>query len=138
MAISPDVWDEEVFGCPGVGGAVFFRIVVLASSSRSASGHMQACGSRSGEPWFYLRLGTWAGLTLFRVLRGSLRLGKCLGVTVCRAKDSLETAPRTLVPDRGADGRGQRPRTETSWIQALVRLHRQLCWIVAFSCFPES
>src|SRR3970040_1346648 len=34
------------------------------------------------EPWFYLRLGTPAGLTLLRVLREGLWLGTCLGVTL--------------------------------------------------------
>ena len=55
-----------------------------------------------GEPWFYLRLGPEAGLTLIRVLREGLWLDECLGLTVGRANDLVETAPRTLVPDPGA------------------------------------
>src|SRR5438876_2470318 len=47
-----------------------------------------------------------AGLTLVRVLRGGLELAKYLGVTAGRANESLETAPRTRVPDPGAVGEG--------------------------------
>ncbi len=43
-----------------------------------------------------------AGLTLLRVQRGGLELGECLGVTAGRANGPVETAPRTIVPDRGA------------------------------------
>ena len=78
-----------------------------------------------GEPWFYLRLGQVAGLSLIRVLREGLWLDECLGVTVSRANDLLETAPRTLVPDPGAVAEGNAP-TAASWIRALARLHRQL------------
>jgi len=39
-----------------------------------------------------------AGLTLLRVLRGSLGLDECLGVTAGRANDFVETAPRNRVP----------------------------------------
>ena len=39
----------------------------------------------------------------------TVRLGECLGLTGGRANDSLETAPRTLVPDPGADGEGNAP-----------------------------
>jgi len=62
-----------------------------------------------GEPWFYLRLGHETGLSLIRVLREGLWLDECLGVTVSRANDLLETAPRTLVPDPGADAEGNAP-----------------------------
>gem|GEM_PF-4201540 len=46
---------------------------------------------------------------LFRVLRGGLELGECLGETASRANVLLETAPRTLVPDPGAVGEGNVP-----------------------------
>jgi hypothetical protein len=62
-----------------------------------------------GEPWFYLRLGRQAGLSLIRVLREGLWLDECLGVTVSRANDSLETAPRTRVPESGAVAEGNAP-----------------------------
>jgi len=62
-----------------------------------------------GEPWFYLRLGREAGLSLIRVLREGLWLGECLGVTVSRANDLVETGPRTLVPDPGAVAEGNVP-----------------------------
>jgi hypothetical protein len=62
-----------------------------------------------GEPWFYLRLGHEAGLSLIRVLREGLWLDECLGVTVSRANDLVETGPRTLVPDPGAVAEGSVP-----------------------------
>jgi hypothetical protein len=72
-------------------------------------GRMQARRSRGRELRFYQRLGHEAGLTLLRVLRGGLELGKCLGGLHGRANDLLETAPRTLVPDSGAVGEGNAP-----------------------------
>src|ERR1043166_406973 len=77
---------------------------VAAQSSSSASvsslllpinaGRSQGLGSRDARgPWFYLRLGPGAGLTLLRVLRGGLKLGEYLGATAGRANESLETAP---------------------------------------------
>jgi len=45
-----------------------------------------------------------AGLTLFRVQRGCLRLGECLGMTEGRANDFVETVPHTLVPESRAAG----------------------------------
>lgn len=40
-----------------------------------------------------------AGLTLFQVLRGGLWLDSCLGMTMCRANVSIETAPHTCVQE---------------------------------------
>jgi hypothetical protein len=62
-----------------------------------------------GEPWFYLRLSSSAGLRLFLVLREGLQLGECLGVTVGRANQQYETASRTLVPDSRAVGEESAP-----------------------------
>ena len=50
-----------------------------------------------------------AGLRLFRVLRGGLELGECLGETAGRANVLLETTPRTRVPDPEAVGQGVTP-----------------------------
>ena len=54
--------------------------------------------ARARKPWFYLRLGPEAGLTLVRVLRRGLELGECLGSTADRANENYETALRTPVP----------------------------------------
>lgn len=72
---------------------------------------------------------------LFRVLREGLWFRECLGLTRGRANTDLETVSRTPGPGSGAAGEGT-PRTAASWVPALVRLHRQLRWIVAFSCLP--
>lgn len=45
-----------------------------------------------------------AGLTLFRVLRESLWLGECLGVTVAGRTPRLRLPPAPVVPDPGAEG----------------------------------
>ena len=50
-----------------------------------------------------------AGLMLFRVLQGGLKLGKYLGLTAGRATSCDETAPRTRVPDPRAAGEGNEP-----------------------------
>jgi len=47
-----------------------------------------------------------AGLTLVRVLRRGLELGKCLGLTADRANENYETALRTFVPVSGAAAEG--------------------------------
>ena len=85
------------------------HIVVLAPASDPLGGRVQACRVARGEPWFYLRLGRAAGLTLFRVLREGLWLGECLGMTEDRADDLVETASRTLVPDLEVDGEWNAP-----------------------------
>lgn len=94
-------------------------------------------GFARGEPWFYLRLDSKAGLTLFRVLREGLWFHECLGVTAGRANAADETASRTLVPDPGAAGENNAPRRHLV-VPGLARLHRQFVWIVMFSCLPES
>ena len=62
--------------------------------------------ARARKPWFYLRLGVEAGLTLVRVLRRGLELGECLGLTADRANEDYETALRTFVPVSGAAAEG--------------------------------
>src|SRR5882724_908217 len=81
--------------------------------------------ARARKPWFYLRLGPEAGLTLVRVLRRGLELGECLG----------STALRTLRPGTGSGRRGDVPRRVA--VPALARWRRQLGRIVALSFFPE-
>src|SRR5712664_2328458 len=66
--------------------------------------------ARARKPWFYLRLGPEAGLTLVRVLRRGLELGECLGSTADRANENYETALRTLRPGTGSCRRGDVPR----------------------------
>ena len=78
-----------------------------------------------------------AGLMLFRVLREGLWLRECLGVTAGRANAANETVSRTLAPDPGAAGENNVPRRHLV-VPGLARLHRQLGWIVVFSCFPEA
>ncbi len=143
MAISPNGWDVEVVGCPpGSAEAVFFLRISFTSVQTPGSDDVDSCKRcrvARGEPWFYLRLGKWsAGLTLIRVLRGCLWLESCLGVTDGRANVSLETGPRTQVPDPEAVGKGNAPHQTPRGVRALARLHRQQRWIVAFSCFPKS
>ena len=79
----------------------------------------------------------WTGLTLIRVLREGLRLDKCLGVTEAGLMTWDETCSRTLSRIAESVGEGNAP-TARSWIRALARLHRQLRWIVALSCLPET
>ena len=100
---------DEALRCFGVRGAVCFRIRHLLVLPIHCWTNRSAEGRATREPRFYLRLGPRAGLTLVRVLRGGLELGECLGVTAGRANGSLETAPRTLVPDPGAVGEEQAP-----------------------------
>ncbi len=57
-----------------------------------------------------------ASLTLFLVLRGGLELGECLGLTAGRANGSVETAPRTVVPEHGAVVGVNFARTAASWL----------------------
>lgn len=110
LTISPESFRGEAVGRFRVRRAVFFGIVVFALSSRSVLDVCKREGFARGEPWFYLRLGSKAGLTLFRVLREGLRLHECLGVTASRANAADETVSRTLVPDPGAAGENNAPR----------------------------
>ena len=110
LTVSPVVLDTEVLFCFRVRGSVFFRIVLLdVALVRCVWTLAKRGGSHSSEPWFYLRLGTCAGLTLLRVLRGGLGLDECLGMTVGRANVLVETAPRTVVREPRAAMRERNP-----------------------------
>src|SRR5882672_3926580 len=90
--------------------------------------------ARARKPWFYLRLGPEAGLTLVRVLRRGLELGECLGSTADRANENYDCPPHPC-PGTGSCRRGDVPRRVA--VPALARWRRQLGRIVALSFFPE-
>lgn len=48
-----------------------------------------------------------------------------------------ETLSRTHVPDSKSDGGNPEPTPRTAASARSHRLHGQLCWIVAFSAFPQ-
>src|SRR5436309_11307949 len=69
-------------------------------------------GKRRGpgrRPWFYLRLGSRAGLTLLRVLRGGLGLGEYLGRLRAGRTKCLRLPLAPVVRDPGARGEGTVP-----------------------------
>ena len=82
---------------------------------------MQAGGFARCEPWFYLRLGTDAGLTLFLVLRGGLGSAQCLGD--CAPGEQLyRDFPPHHRPGPWSRGRGKRSRTIASGIRRFSAL----------------
>jgi len=115
LTISPVSFRGEAAGRLRVRRAVLFGIVVFASSSGSC-GTCASVRVACGEPWFYLRLGSEAGLVLFRVLREGLWLRECLGETAGRANAAVETASRTLVRILELRARTT-PRAVTSWLR---------------------
>jgi hypothetical protein len=83
---------------------------VHLESAPDPTGRMQALGSRDATRTMVLsETRHTAGLTLLPVLRGGLELDEYLGVTAGRANESLETAPRTVVPDPGAAASERHP-----------------------------
>src|SRR2546426_1728927 len=70
--------ETRLFGAAG--SAAQSSSALFTSLLRSIHvGRMASARVARREPWFYRRLGPGAGLTLFRVLRGGLELGECLG-----------------------------------------------------------
>lgn len=136
MTISPDSFRGEVVERLRVRRAVLFGIVVFALSSGSCGDACKRWG-RARRTMVLSETRLEAGLMLFRVLREGLWLRECLDVTAGRANAANETASRTLVPDPGATGENNAPRRHLV-VPGLARLHRQLGWIVVFSCLPES
>ena len=91
-----------------VRGAVRFRIGHLESTA-DPSWTFASTGVPETQTMVLSETRRGAGLTLLRVLRGGLELGECLGETVSRAYDLLETAPRTVVRGSGVEAAGTVP-----------------------------
>jgi len=92
-------------------------------SPRSSSSSDWTCASTwgaQGGPWFYLRLGPEAGLTLIRVLREGLWLLEYLGGTAGRVNGLNETTSRTHVPDRWSRRRGERPSYRSACARGII------------------
>ena len=78
----------------GVVAECFRDIVLPRGGSRAV---VDVCKRRRvarGEPWFYLRLGVTAGLTLFRVLQEGLSLDESLSPRRAGRNAQGETASR--------------------------------------------
>ena len=80
LAISPECWDGEAVSLRGRRGSVLFRMFFSVGSG--SAGLLKHQVVASGRTMVLSETRRVAGLTLFRVLRGGLGLGSCLGVTV--------------------------------------------------------